>query len=68
MSKLKIKVDESLYPELNGESANKGKQDEKSKKKSDEEHTLKDDLEDYVEELEAEADSPINSANLKSEL
>jgi hypothetical protein len=66
MSKSKIKVDESLYPNTSELPLNEDKTNEKETKKSEDEHTLKDDLEDYVEVKEAE--SPINSANLKSDL
>ena len=66
MSKSKIKVDESKYPNTSELPSNEDKTSEKEKKESEDQHTLKDDLEDYVEEKEAE--SPINLANLKSDL
>ena len=68
MSKSKIKVDESKYPNTSELPSNEDKTSEieKEKKKPEDKHTLKDDLEDYVEEKEAE--SPINLANLKIDL
>jgi len=68
MSKSKIKVDESKYPNTSELPSNEDKisENEKEIKKPEDQHTLKDDLEDYVEEKEAE--SPINLANLKIDL